>query len=866
MKISKKNKYLLTYTCLFVAIAIFFYSFYFKQGKALFNLEGDGYRQCYRAIIYYQKYLKEIINNIFVNHSFVIPQWDFTLGEGSDIIQTLNYYIVGDPFALFCIFVPYDYLYLYIDIASFARLYCAGLTFGYLCFYLKKDNWLAILIGSLSYCFCFYAINYAIEFPFMLNYMVFMPLIIWGIEKIINENKYLLLVISVFLSASSSLPFFYMIVIFTVIYCLIRAIFIKKFIKEKVILTIKITLCSLLGVGLASTVFIPSLLKLLQNSRITREYAMPNLFNFDVLKNSLSLIIIGNHTVDNTIGGVTIPVCLGVISFAINIKNNKKQNILLFILIVLAFCSPLFNKFANGMTYETNRWRGICLFLLSYLFVENYDELLNIKKYWFIYIGIILLYFDYSIYIDQSRLPIQLILLFATLVCVIALSLFKNKYIKSTLLLGVAICCITLNIYNMLSPTLWDYCHKATDVDILNKASDIEVIAANSINDNSFYRYSGNKLVCNESSGGYNPSTNYYWSFPNDDVVNFRTDLGYYDYNLNHYDGYNERSLLNNLASVKYYLVKDSASVPYGFEYLNSNSDYNIYENKNSLSLFYVYTNSISYEDWKKLTILQRQESLLNNVVLDNSNLDTKNTNFTGKEINYEYSVDEGISIDSNKINISNIESSIKLNIDYDGEGEYYLVINNIEFYGMSNTQTYINCSNGVSNTLYHKTKDHFRYAGRNNYAVCLGYLTEPLNDIDITFLYPGEFEFDSIEVYKLEPSNYENELKELKDINIKTLDVETNNIYLQISVDEDKFLCMSIPYTKGWKAYVDGKEVELQKANVMYMGFSITKGEHIIELKYSTPGFKIGICLSAISLVSIVSYYILKKKNKINI
>lgn len=863
---NSKKKYFLTYSILFVAIAIFFYYFYFSQGKAFVNLNGDGYRQVYRSIVYYQKYLKQIINNIFVNHSFVIPQWDFSIGEGSDIIQTLNYYVIGDPFALLCVLIPYDYLYLFSDISALCRLYCAGLAFGYLCFYLKNEDWQANLVGSISYAFCFYAIMNTIEFPFMLNYLVYLPLIIVGIEKIIRENKYLLLIASIFVSASSSLPFFYMIVIFTVIYCLIRAIYIELTIKEKLIIGTKITICSLLGICLAAPIFIPSLLNLFNNSRVTKEYASASVFSFANIIKTLPLLIISNHTIDTATGCLVIPCLLSMISLFLSKKDNEKILITFFILMVLMISSPLFIKFINGMTNETNRWMGLCSLIMNYIFVYNYEQILNIKNKKIIYLILLMVYFGLCCYLDAERIKLHILLFVTSLITIIGLILLKNNNLKKLLVLGVSIFTILLNMYNLLSTSLWDYTNKATNVDVLNKSNDIEIIAVNNITDDSFYRYSGNKLVCNESSGGHSHSTNYYWSFPNDDVVNFRTDLGYYDYNLNHYDGYNERSLLNDLASVKYYLAKDSSSVPYGFEYLNSNNDYDIYKNNNSLPLFYVYSNSISYDNWKKLTILQRQESLLNNVVLDNSYLDTTNTNFTSKRIDYEYKTEEGININSNKISISNTESSLELNINYDGEGEYYLVINNIEFYGMSNTQIYINCSNGVSNTLYHKSKDHFRYAGRNNYAVCLGYLDEPLKDIDIKFLYPGEFEFDSIEVYKLEPSNYENGLNKLKDINIKTFDVNTNSIYSQISVNEDKFLCMSIPYTKGWKAYIDGKEAELQKANVMYMGLNITKGEHVIELKYSTPGFKIGFCLSTISLVTVISYYILKKKNKINI
>lgn len=864
MKISNKKKYLLIYSAIFIFIAVFFYYFYFSQGKAFVNLLGDGYRQCYRAIIYYQKYLKQIFNNIFVNHTFVIPQWDFTIGEGSDIIQTLNYYVVGDPFAFFCILCPYDKLYLYIDIASFARLYCAGLFFGLLCFYLKKENVIANTIGSLSYVFCFYAIMNTIDFPFMLNYMVFIPLIIYGIEKIINNDGYLLLIVSVFFASMSSLPYFYMTVIFTIIYCIVRAIFINTSLKEKLILSLKISICSIVGVCLASFIFLPSLLGLIKNSRITKEYTNNiSIFTLASVKDILPLLIIGDHTTYTYVGGFTIPCLLAIISLVLHGRKNKLA-ITLIIFSIIFYLSPAFKVFINGMTTQTDRWVGAISLAVAYVFVDNYEKLLDLKKHKLIYLLIAIAYFLISIYLDKARIKIQVLLLCATIATILIISFIKNKTFKELTLLGLSVFCILLNIFNLLSPTLWDYTNKATDISILNKTHDKETMAIDSINDDSFFRYSGNELVCNESSGGDNPSTNFYWSFPNDNIVNFRTDLGYYDYNLNHYDGYNYRSSLLDLASVKYYLVKENEGIPYGFVYYDSSNGYDIYENSNCLSLIYVYENSINYESWKKLNILQRQNVLMNSVVLDDGK-DPTNENIQIDDIEYLYEETDGIEVSNNKLIVNNVASSIMLNINYTEPGEYYLLINNLDYLNNgTSTQIYFNGSNGVSNTLFFKTKNHFRYAQRDNFAICLGYLDKPLDSVNISFLDTGEFTYDSIEVCRVDTTVYGKEINDLKDINIKSLNVNTNEVISEVEIDEDKFLCLSIPYANGWEAYVDNEKVELVKANVMYMGFNLEKGNHTIELRYNTPGFVPGIVLSLTALIMIVVYYILKKKNKV--
>ena len=69
----------------------------------MIDYEGDGFRQHYRALVYYASYLKTICHNFF-HGNFVIPQWDFAIAEGNDIIQTFHYYCLGDVFTVFSVF------------------------------------------------------------------------------------------------------------------------------------------------------------------------------------------------------------------------------------------------------------------------------------------------------------------------------------------------------------------------------------------------------------------------------------------------------------------------------------------------------------------------------------------------------------------------------------------------------------------------------------------------------------------------------------------------------------------------------------------------------------------------------------------
>ena len=85
------------------------------------------------------------------------------------------------------------------------------------------------------------------------------------------------------------------------------------------------------------------------------------------------------------------------------------------------------------------------------------------------------------------------------------------------------------------------------------------------------------------------------------------------------------------------------------------------------------------------------------------------------------------------------------------------------------------------------------------------------------------------------------------------------------IDSDRDGLFYTSIPYEKGWQAYVDGEEVEITPVGDALLAFPITKGEHSIVLKYKPNGFVPGLIISIIALLGFAAYcvltYILKKK-----
>lgn len=192
-----KRHYYICYTICFLVISLVAFSWYFFSRKTLI-WNADGWTQHYRALVYYGRYLRSIIQNIFIYHNFTIPAWDFSIGEGSDILITLHYYVIGDPLNLTAALVPTRYMWILYEFLILFRLYLAGLSFSLLCRQTGIQNRYGILAGSMTYTFCSWVLTTCVQHPFFLNPMIFLPLLVLGVENVIARKHSLLLTVTVF--------------------------------------------------------------------------------------------------------------------------------------------------------------------------------------------------------------------------------------------------------------------------------------------------------------------------------------------------------------------------------------------------------------------------------------------------------------------------------------------------------------------------------------------------------------------------------------------------------------------------------------------------------------------------------------------
>ena len=83
----------------------------------------------------------------------------------------------------------------------------------------------------------------------------------------------------------------------------------------------------------------------------------------------------------------------------------------------------------------------------------------------------------------------------------------------------------------------------------------------------------------------------------------------------------------------------------------------------------------------------------------------------------------------------------------------------------------------------------------------------------------------------------------------------DIHNIKLKASVATPALMVLSeIYYPAGWNAYVDGKKIKIFKTNYILRSIFLQPGEHEIEFKFEPSSFKLGLFISLITFLILIT------------
>ena len=892
--IKEQRKYCYgVYTLMFLLMCIVAFLPFFTEGKSFVWGAGveDGLSQHFSALAYYGEALREFFRNLLAGHPKLV-MWDMSLGYGADILSTLNYYAIGDPLNLLYGFVSPKNTETMYDFMILLRMYLAGITFIMYARKMKKRSY-GTVIGALVYVFSGFCFRLGLRHPFFINPMIYFPLLCLGIEKIYQRERPYVFIFAVCVSAMSNYYFLYMLTIFAVIYAWIRF---YKYTEENKMKNFCLTILKFgmyytLGIAMAAVILLPSVIGFLGNGRYGNGVDWKSLI---VYPGKYYLLFIENFIGYGNMGSNTnagyLPIVGIVVLFTLFSQRMKhKKYRAAFIASIIALILPIFGYAFNGFSYANNRWAFALSFIVALLTAEMYPRLFVMSKRQQIGIGAgIIIYTVFCIIVNASGEEILknkgimaacgLIAVFYILLLIFQrLGYDTQKRIVRVSMAILLLISVGVHGYYRFDPKEYAYTQEFMDqgqayrtlkednIRMLSKANDPSVYRVHAEG----YRYKNYGLInhLNTISGYYSITA----KCVTDTIKGYDTlGMQYAD----KYKGVDQRLGLLSLAGVKYITVahnsqvaKDVSSkgdVPYGVEKQNKKGNITLYKNKYALPFAYAYDSYMTEQQYEQLNGIGKEQAMLAQIILNQHPAD--------KEIQHNEQRNDPdiqtISLPETRISSPKGKKYADITVPVEKDKETYLYFKNLVYHGKKNgddkfiltgrkgTKGILVTQNDVQQKIHIQSTFNPYYFGRKDYIVKINHQTSKAKEkVRLNFLSPGEYEFDDISLITVPKKDVLARLKERKENSMKQIQYEGNHFRGVYHAKKDQILCVTIPYSKGWKATVNGNRTKIYKANGMFMGIIMKKGTQSVKLDYETPGLKIGAWISLVAWIGLGIY-----------
>lgn len=770
----------------------------------------------------------EYFRNLFYETKNLIPNFAPNIGGGQNIFY-FAYYGLLSPIVLLSYLFPKVAMYDYITITSILVVILSVILFYK---WLKNKNYSSMI------CFCSSAlflcagplIFHSHRHIMFINYMPFLILALISTDKYFEKGVRAPLIISTFLIIMTS--YFYSI---TSILCIIIYgvyVFLKKYDKVTFKLFLKegfkFILLIFLAILMSAILILPTFYCLL-NGR-THGTSGISLGKLLLPHFGLEYILYQPYSV-----GLTSILIIAL--FSLITKKEKPINFLAISLISPVFLNILI-YLLNGGLYLNGKalipLLPLYILIIAVFLNKLIKEEIPFKKIKLSYLITILL----VLILNKPWIAV-LYTICTTIDILIIKKHFKSKNIKILLIPIIIISFIICTGINFSDRLITINEHKKINnnhiQELVNYASRDKTLYRMHIdvkrpNINRILNQKQNGITLYSSTYNKNYNEFFYKTFNNN--MKFRNSAITFE---------NKNILFEAFMGVKY-LITDKEP-PLGYEKIKTENKYTLYENKNYLPIMYASSNVMSKKDYDKLSFPYNIEALMNNIVVDENEQDSQNTNISKVKIK-DISNIKNIQINKDDFYVSKDVGKLRLNLNEEIHNKILLVrlnVSNPESCKSGDTSIRIK---GIKNKLTCKDWKYFNNNYTFDYTISH---KEPFNYIDLTFT-KGHYKIKSIEIYTI---NYEDISNLKQNIDEFKIDKMLNDkITGHVSVTKDGYFIIKTPYDKGFNIKLNNKNIKYEKISDAFIGFKITKGLHNIEVSYEVPYLKEGKIISLTGLI----------------
>lgn len=813
--------------------------------------------------ISYFAYLKSVFygnNDLFYSFSKII---------GGDMAGFAFYYL-GNPFIYLLLFVPNEMLpagILYIIILIIGL---SSLTFNIMLNNIHGFRWSSLLF-SVSYGFIGYFMAYYNCILYFNNIML-LPIIVLGLyEVVVKEKKSFKYIIFLALTIITNYYIGYMTCIFSAIMFIYFYVVYKqptKVIKKHINVVFNYVWHTLLAVMISMVALLTVVLSL-RGQKIDDGYGLsiPMGINFpmkDVFSGLYTISFNGNISDGLPIIYCGTLVLAFIMLFFINNEIKIKEKIvslIAMVIMLLSFYIKALNLIWHGLRepvgfpYRNSFFLSFLIILIAYRGFMLMKQ--GTRKYHTLVVFSI--FIIYSLYMVLSHNAyvgkLQIILTGSFLAMILSgvyAICYKREYmypitIGFFLILAFE---VVINGYWSISKYYGDLENQREQYDIAryqdfyNENKEI-VDLVNTDNGKLGNMYRMEKLYRDSHNDAMLLSYNglsHYSSCESGNVIQFMDKLGFTtDAMWSYYGCEGNTAFLDSLFSVKYLISQfDETSKPY--DYLD------------------VVNNKFIFKNPYVLDMANAAKEGINDIDLDEYNHFTIQ-NAIAKGITGEvYGIYRPVEVKEIKlVNVEKYEKTYtRIDSSADAYVEYDLLISSNDFiYGYFNAE-----ANQLTDFTVNDLQKEDYFNTYNWSTRGIGYFN-PGEIIPVRiYLNQDEIEIDSYEFYYESKEELERFYNDAKKSVFKTKKVTSSHIITQANVaDDEDIVFYTMPYDKGWKVKVDGKEVEPKPVMGVLLGIDIQPGTHIIDMQYTPQGLLVGSIISGIGIVVLLIIYIFERR-----
>ena len=881
--------------------------------ELIWNIDGLG--QYYPFFVREGSWIREIVGGLFAGRGLNVPLWEWNSGYGVDVLTSFDVYF--DPLNLVSAITPPKLSEWVFQLLVVLRFYLSGLAFVFYC-RMRGEGRLGTVLGALLYALCGAALT-AVKWSSGIHALMLFPVVLAGAEIVLKRGRPWVFIAGLTILAVISYYFTYMACILLVGYLAIRVCMVEgkgltpgRFLRWVGIFAGLVILCMLI----AGIVLVPSALAVMDMGRVSQaKAAVPILYSFDyymrMIGDFLSIHEVGSDTYQG-FGGLAFLACLTLFS-------SRDQTALKRIVVVLfvLMCIPLFGSIMNGMNYATNRWAWAYALCIALVLVRAASSLISLNPRTRTVLVVGTCAYGIFLLVPTFRLEANVAgyaALVLSLLLLIATSGFRAR--RAVLAMTLAIT-LAVNGFYALSADEGGIANGQVPLGMAY--SKHTTASSNSlaceVRDDSWWRYDAGQSGPNVSAPIariFNNSLllgvrgiDFYNSIYNDAVDQFHNELAVLGDESNFsYSSLQGRSDLMSLLGVKYYLFRGNGtdSLPYGFSAADTVVEHDVLDvpfslvrSRTALSVGTGFSKAITKESYDRLTPLERQQVLLQAVVLESresgnvrgaATVSPEDLSYESRDVPFEVTQASGVTCEEGRFVVGENGGAVTLATEGVQGADTLVFFSHLTYRGMKPSdfvseeakanmlwyrranllaqdlsfhapvQYALNLKSDVSQkTAYigNYTPENHLYGGKDTWLADLGYADEPVRSITITFGQAGMYTYDDLRVQVQKHELHDGWIKERQAASFEQVEQGCNRLAGTISNAEPEVLLLTIPYSDGWTAQVDGAPAKIMRADTAFMAIDLPAGEHRIELRYVTPGLVQGALVSTAGLACLV-------------